>query len=88
LKQQFLAILTVFIGTLFGATEVCASDDFDSRDVLIRFKSESTVAERTEFEQREELILVREIRSIRVRLYRLPIDRYIYTGEKPFEAAF
>lgn len=72
MKQQFLAILTVFIGTLFGATEVCASDDFDSRDVLIRFKSESTVAERTEFEQREELILVREIRSIRVRLYRLP----------------
>jgi hypothetical protein len=73
LKQQFLATLLA-AGSFFGTTEVRASDDFDSRDVLIRFKSESTVAERSEFEQREELILIKEIRSIRVRLYRLPID--------------
>jgi len=37
------------------------------------------VAERTEFEQREELILIREIRSIRVRLYRLPNDADVET---------
>jgi len=49
-----------------------AADGFDAQNILIRFKETVDEAQRITFEQRESLAFVSEIKTIRVRLYRLP----------------
>src|SRR4051812_21839334 len=49
-----------------------SADDFEERNILIRFKEGVSEQERIAFERRELLEFVSEIHSISVRVYRLP----------------
>jgi hypothetical protein len=64
-----LAVLFASVSLFF---DVRGAEEFELGEVLIRYKPNATLSDRTTFEESEALILVSEILSIRVRLYQLP----------------
>ncbi len=65
------ALLALFFA---ASVRLCGADEYAAGEVLIRFKESIASQEIAAFEKAESLTLLKEIQTIKVRLYQLPQD--------------